>query len=87
MEKFMLPGNMLNIIVFCKAQHNAEYILKKSPNLSLYMLMNVMFIKKTCTSYCFVALHRLHTTAVDCAHELKKEESGIKGKAGKILQN
>ena len=23
MEKFMLPGNMLNIIVFCKAQHNA----------------------------------------------------------------
>ena len=54
------------------------------------MLMNVMFIRKTCTSYCFVALHRLSTvvtTAVDCAHELKKEESGIKGKAGKILQN
>ena len=51
------------------------------------MLMNVMFIRKTCASYCFVALHRLHTTAVDCAHELKKEESGIKGKAGKILQN
>ena len=23
MEKFMLPRNMLNIIVFCKAQHNA----------------------------------------------------------------
>ena len=22
MEKFMLPRNMLNIIVFCKAQHN-----------------------------------------------------------------
>ena len=23
MEKFMLPRKMLNIIVFCKAQHNA----------------------------------------------------------------
>ena len=35
----------------------------------------------------FVALPRLHTTTVNCAHELINEESGIKGEAGKILQN
>ena len=46
MEKLMLPGKTLNIIVFCKAQHNAKHMLKKSPNLSLYMLINVMLIKK-----------------------------------------
>ena len=34
-----------------------------------------------------VALPRLHATAVDCAHELINGESGIKGEAGKILQN
>ena len=43
--------------------------------------------KKTCTSNSFVALPRLHATAVDCAHELINGESGIKGEAGKILQN
>ena len=35
----------------------------------------------------FVALPRLDATAVDCAHELINGESGIKGGAGKILQN
>ena len=40
-------------------------------NLSLYMLINVMLIKKTGTSNSFVALSRLHATSVDCAHELK----------------
>ena len=45
MEKLMLPGKMLNIIVFCIAQHNAKHMLKKSPNLSLHMLINVMLIK------------------------------------------
>ena len=49
------------------------------------MLINVMLTKKTCTSNSFVALPRLHATTVDCAHELIKEESGIKGEAGKIL--
>ena len=29
MEKFMLPRKVLNIIVFCKAHHNASYMLKK----------------------------------------------------------
>ena len=43
--------------------------------------------KKTCTSKSFVALPRLHTTAVDRAHELINRESEIKGEAGKILQN
>ena len=43
--------------------------------------------KKTCTSNSFVALPRLHTTAVDRAHELINRESEIKGEAGKILQN
>ena len=37
--------------------------------------------------YNLVALPRLYTTAVDCAHELINGESGIKGEAGKILQN
>ena len=43
--------------------------------------------KKTRTSNSFVALPRLHATAVDCAHELINGESGIKGEAGKILQS
>ena len=34
-----------------------------------------------------MALPRFHATAVDCAHELINGESGIKGKAVKILQN
>ena len=38
--------------------------------------------KQTCTSNSFVALPRLHATAVDCAHELINGESGIKGEAG-----
>ena len=63
-------------------------MLKKSPNLSLYMLINVMLIKKkACTSNNFVALPGLHAIAVDCAHELINRESGIKGETGKILQN
>ena len=33
--------------------------------------------KQTCTSNSFVALPRLHATAVDCAHELINGESGI----------
>ena len=33
-----------------------------------------------------MALPRLYATAVDCAHELIKEEPGIKGEAGQILQ-
>ena len=56
-------------------------------NLSLYTLINVMLIKKTCISNSFVALPRLRAIAVDCAHELINEESGIKGEAGKILEN
>ena len=40
------------------------------PNLSLYMLINTMLIKRTCASNSFVALPRLHATTVDCAHEL-----------------
>ena len=34
-----------------------------------------------------MALPRLHATPVDCAHELINGVSGIKGEAGKILQN
>ena len=41
----------------------------------------------TCTTNSFVALPRLHATAVDCAHELVNGESEIKGEACKILQN
>ena len=62
-------------------------MLTKLPNLSLYMLINVMLIKKTCTSNNFVALPRLHATTVDCAHELINGESGLKGETDKILQN
>ena len=51
------------------------------------MLINVMLIKKTCTSNSVVAFPRLHATAVDCAHELINGASGIKEKARKILQN
>ena len=43
--------------------------------------------KKICLSNSFVALPRLHATAVDCAHELINRKSGIKGEASKILQN
>ena len=65
-EKLMLLRKILNVIAFCKAQHNAYHMLKKSPNLSLHMIINVMLIKKrTCTSKSFVALPRLHTTAVE----------------------
>ena len=46
-----------------------------------------MLIKKKRTSNSFVALPRLHATAVDCAHELINGESGLKRVAGKILQN
>ena len=45
-----------------------------------------MFIKRY-IYISFVALPRLHATAVDSAHELINEESRIKEKAGKILQN
>ena len=41
----------------------------------------------TCTTNIFVALPKLHITAVNCAYELINSESGIKGEAGKILQN
>ena len=51
------------------------------------MLINVMPIKKAYTSNSFVPLPRFHATIVDCAHELINRESGIKGKAGKIVQN
>ena len=37
----------------------------------------------TCTTNSFVALPRLHATAVDCAHELINGESGIKGETNK----
>ena len=49
------------------------------------MLINVMLIKKTRTS--FVALPRLQATDVDCAHEVIKGESVIKEEAGKTLQD
>ena len=62
-------------------------MLKTSPNLSLYMLINVMLIKKACTSNSLVTLPRLYATTVDCAHELINGESEIKGEAGKILEN
>ena len=51
------------------------------------MLINVMLIKKTCTSKSFVALPRLGATAVGCAHELINGGYRIKGETGKILQN
>ena len=51
------------------------------------MVINNMFIKKSCTSNSFVAFPRLHATAVDCAPELINGKSGIKGETGKILQN
>ena len=58
------------------------------PNLSLYMLINVMHkYKKACASNSFVALPRLHASAVDCAHELINGGSEIKGEVGKTLQN
>ena len=37
----------------------------------------------TCTTNSFVALPRLHATAVDCAHELINGESGIKEEINK----
>ena len=42
MEKFMLPRKMLNIIAFVRLSIMLNICLKKSPNLSLYMLINVM---------------------------------------------
>ena len=51
------------------------------------MLINVMLIKKTCTSNSFVALPMLHASAIICAHDLINGESGTKWEAGKILQN
>ena len=48
--------------------------------------MSCFFLKKH-ISNSFVALPRLHTTTVDCAHEFINGESGIKGVAGIILQN
>ena len=82
-----MKRKMLNIIVFCTAQHNALHMLKKSSNLSLHVLINVMLSKKTCTSNSFVALPTLHATAFDCANKLINGESGITGEASKILQN
>ena len=43
--------------------------------------------KQTCTSNSLVALARLHSTAVDCAHELINGNPGIKEETAKILQN
>ena len=43
--------------------------------------------KKTCIANSFVVFSRFHATTVDCAHELINGESGIKGEAGKVLQN
>ena len=51
-------------------------MLKISPNLSLYMLINVMLIKRN-MYISFVALPRLHATAVNCTHELINGESRI----------
>ena len=63
-------------------------MLKISPNLSLYMLIIVILIKKTTlSSNSFVALPRLHATAVDFVYELINRKSGIKREADKILQN
>ena len=39
-----------------------------------------------CTTNSFVALPRLHATAIDRAHELIKGVSGIRGEASKILE-
>ena len=52
---------------------------------SLFLLVNAY--KKTCTSNRFLALSRLHATAVDCLNELINRESGIKVEVGKIPQN
>ena len=43
--------------------------------------------KKTCTSNSFVVLPRLYATYDDYAHKLLNGESGMKEKAGKILQS
>ena len=51
------------------------------------MLINIMLLKRTCTSNSFGALSRLHATTIICAHELINGESGIKGEARKALQN
>ena len=53
-------------------------MLAKSPNLCLYMLINFMLIKKH-VQQTVLALHRLHKTAFNYAHELINQESGIKG--------
>ena len=63
-------------------------MLKTSPNLNLYMLINVMLIKKTNMYFnSFVTLPRVYTTPVDCAHRFLNKESGIRGETGKFLQN
>ena len=54
---------------------------------SLVLLLDSPLEHQTCASNSFVALPRLHATAVDCAHELINGESGVNGEAGKILQN
>ena len=46
------------------------------------MVINVMLVKEKHVHQSFVALPWLHTTSVDCAHELLNRESGIKGEAG-----
>ena len=49
----------------------AVYLHEESlPNLSLYMLIKVMLIKKICTPNSFVGFPRLYATTADCAHEL-----------------
>ena len=42
------------------------------------MLINFMLIKKH-VHQTVLALHRLHSTAFNCEHELINQESGIKG--------
>ena len=51
------------------------------------LIIVILKKKKTLSSNSFVALPRLHATAVNCAYELINRKSGIKREAGKILQN
>ena len=75
--------NIRNTKVVYLREESLVLLLKKSPNLSLYMLINVMLIKP-CTSNIFVALPMLHATAVDCADELINGESTMKGRLAKF---
>ena len=43
-----------------------------------------MLVKEKHVHQSFVALPRLHATAVDCAHDLVNGESGIKGRLVKF---